>query len=242
MIYFLVPVFNESKNLNELSKNLQCCLPNHEKFFVFVDDYSTDDTIEVINKLFPQNQVKVISKQQNAGPGDSFNLGFNWILEHSSPNDFVVTVEGDNTSDIEILPIMVQNATMGFSLVLASVYAQGGGFDKTSVFRKAISFLANMLFRALFNLKVLTMSSFYRVYSVQILHEIKQQFGQIIVQKGFICMLEVLLKAIKCNAKIIEVPMVLKSDKRIGKSKMKIFKTTMSYLKFLFTNYNQLKA
>ena len=56
-------------------------------------------------------------------------------------NDKVVTVEGDNTSDLEILPVMLANSKMGFGLVLASVYAQGGGFDKTSAFRKIISFM-----------------------------------------------------------------------------------------------------
>ncbi len=56
---------------------------------------------------------------------------------------------------------------------------------------------------------------------------------QLFKETGFICMLEILIKAIKCDAKIIEVPMVLKSTKRIGKSKMKIVKTSMDYLKFL---------
>jgi hypothetical protein len=41
------------------------------------------------------------------------------------------------------------------------------------------------------------------------------------------------MKAINCNAKIIEVPMVLKSSKRKGKSKMKILKTIIDYIKFL---------
>ena len=86
------------------------------------------------------------------------------------------------------------------------------------------------------------MSSFYRVYSLDLLKRVKNKFDNIIEEKGFICMLEVLLKSIKCNAKIIEVPMVLKSDKRVGKSKMKIFKTTISYLKFLFSNFSKLRA
>ena len=243
MIYFLVPVFNESKNLAELANNLLSTLPDQEKFFVFVDDKSTDNTVETIHSLFPKSNLKVIEKAENAGPGDSFNKGFKWVIEHSTNDeDKVVTVEGDNTSDISILPVMLANANMGFGLVLASVYAQGGGFDQTSAFRKIISFIANMTFRALFNLKVLTMSSFYRVYSVGLLKRIAAKFGDLINEKGFICMLEILLKAIKCNPKIIEVPMILHSKKRVGKSKMKIFKTTLSYLKFLFSNYQRLKA
>jgi hypothetical protein len=85
-----------------------------------------------------------------------------------------------------------------------------------------------------FNIKVQTISSFYRVYSVSLLKKIKTKYGILIKENGFICMLEILTKAIHCEAKIIEVPMVLKSTKRLGKSKMKIVKTTLDYLKFLF--------
>ena len=49
-------------------------------------------------------------------------------------------------------------------------------------------------------------------------------------------MVEILIKAIKLEAKIIEVPMLLNSENRKGKSKMKIFKTILSYLRFLFVN------
>jgi nitrate reductase NapAB chaperone NapD len=47
-------------------------------------------------------------------------------------------------------------------------------------------------------------------------------------------MLEILVKAIEQNANVIEVPMVLHSQKRQGKSKLKMIKTTLAYLRFLF--------
>ena len=134
---------------------------------------------------------------------------------------------------------MLQINNLGYDLVLASVYAQGGGFDKTSFFRKLISSVANLLFRYFFNLKVLTLSSFYRVYNVSLLRKIKSEYGIIIKEKGFICMLEILLKSVNVNAKIIEVPMVLKSDLRQGKSKLKIVKTSYAYFKFLIRNINK---
>jgi hypothetical protein len=49
-------------------------------------------------------------------------------------------------------------------------------------------------------------------------------------------MVEILLKAIRADAKIIEVPMHLDSSKRKGKSKMKTFKTSMSYIRFLIND------
>ena len=116
MIYFLVPVYNESANLYELAKNLTSALPNEEKYFVFVDDKSTDDTVEVITHHFISERLEIIEKTKNGGPGDSFNLGMNWIIENSTnPKDLVVTVEGDN------LGAYVHSARIGVIAIL-----QGG--------------------------------------------------------------------------------------------------------------------
>ncbi len=233
IVFFLIPTFNEEQNIKLLSDNLLSILKNHTKYFIFVDDFSSDNTINLIKKYFAENY-KIIQKTKNIGPGDSFNKGFNWILENSkNENDIVITLEADNTSDLSILNKMITISKLDYDLVLASVYAQGGGFSKTNAFRKIISFTANMLFRMFFNIKVLTLSSFYRVYKITILRKIKENNNEIIKEKGFISMLEILLKAIKQKASIIEVPMILESKNRKGKSKMKIFKTIISYLRFL---------
>jgi dolichol-phosphate mannosyltransferase len=242
-IYVLIPTYNEAQNIELLARNLFNTLPLKNTFFVFVDDCSSDDTLLLIGNhfnLYPN--LAIIEKKTNKGPGDSFNIGFNWILSHSkSDDDIIVTMEADNTSDIELLNKMISISLLGYDLVLASVYAQGGGFSKTSFLRKFISFFANIIFRSIFNIKILTLSSFYRIYSISLLKNIESKYSIILSENGFICMLEILLKAISLNAKIIEVPMLLKSDLRKGKSKMKIIKTTGSYLKFLIKNHNKFK-
>ena len=155
------------------------------------------------------------------------------ILKNSQPQDIVITLEADCTSDLSILSTMLTLNRLGYDLVLSSVYAQGGGFDQTSFLRKFISATANFTFRFLFDVKVLTLSSFYRVYSVALLKRIQEKYKVIIRESGFVCMLEILVKAIHSNARIIEVPMQLHSSKRIGKSNMKIVKTTFQYFRFL---------
>lgn len=236
MIYILIPIFNEEKNILNLHRELKDVLTNESKFFVFSDDGSTDSSFKVIKDCFKEIPHVVVGDGTNHGPGYAFNTGFNWILENSkNDTDVIVTIEADCTSDLTILPHMIGINKMGYNLVLASVYAQGGGFDKTSFARRFISSVANLLYRFLFNVNVLTLSSFYRVYSIDLLRKIKSKYGILIENNGFICMLEILIKSISCEAKCIEVPMVLQSNKRIGKSKMKVFKTTMQYFSFLMT-------
>jgi dolichol-phosphate mannosyltransferase len=235
MIYFLLPVFNEEGNIQNLFNELSQLSLSNDAYFVFSDDGSTDKTIELITAIFAGTKFKILGDGINRGPGMAFNTGFHWILSDSqNDSDIVVTIEADCTSDLTILPTMLTLNKLGYDLVLASVYAQGGGFDKTSFLRKFISAVANFIYRFLFDIKVLTLSSFYRVYKMSLLQKINDRFnGKIIEEEGFVCMLEILTKSIWCEARIIEVPMKLHSSKRVGKSKMKIFKTTYHYFRYL---------
>jgi dolichol-phosphate mannosyltransferase len=236
MIYILIPIFNEEANISNLFQEINSLTLDDDYFLVFSDDGSTDQSISLLKNFFAGTNFQILGDGKNYGPGKAFNIGFNWILDHSDNDaDIVVTMEADTTSDINILPHLLAINNLGYDLALASVYAQGGTFEKTSWFRKLISSLANLGFRFIFDLKVLTISSFYRAYKITILKDIKSKYNDIIEETGFICMLEVLIKAIKLNAKVIEVPMSLKSSKRVGKSKMKVFKTSLLYIKFMFT-------
>ncbi len=235
MIYFVIPIYNEALNISNLKKDLTGVLKKETVFFVFSDDGSTDDSIKLLKSEFSAFDYVFLGDGINRGPGAAFNAAFEWILNHSKqPDDLIVSIEADCTSDISILENMVQISRMNFDLVLASVYSQSGGFEKTTFFRRLISAIANLLMRFVFNIRVLTLSSFYRVYQVSLLRKIKSKHDVLIKETGFICMLEILLKAIRSGAKIIEVPTVLQSSKRKGNSKMKIIKTSRQYLGFLF--------
>ena len=176
MIYFLIPVFNEIDNLEQLCENLLNVLPEYEKYFVFSDDGSTDGSQQKIQQLLEKEKHIVLGDGSNNGPGFAFNKGFEWIIQNSKDieNDMIVTLEADNTSDLKILPVMVKNTEMGFDIVLASVYAQGGGFDKTSFLRRLTSLTANLMLRFVLDLKVLTLSSFYRVYKLSMVKKIRE--------------------------------------------------------------------
>jgi len=235
MIYFLIPLFNEEGNIRELASSLVALANAENKHYVLVNDCSTDRTAALIPDCFPNERYTLLTNPVNSGPGYSFNAGMEFIINHSqSKSDIIITLEGDNTSDLSLAPLMIELIRQwNFDLVLSSVYAQGGGFSQTSLMRKMISFVANQFLRFFFDIKVLTLSSFYRAYSITLIRKVKSDNDQIIKESGFICALELLVKAIRAGAKIIEIPMMLHSNKRVGKSKMKIIKTSFEYLKFL---------
>lgn len=66
--FFLIPVYNESENLRQLAGNL-CGLPLKDKYFVFADDCSTDDTVYKINALWKGQNYHIIRKEKKYRTG-----------------------------------------------------------------------------------------------------------------------------------------------------------------------------
>jgi dolichol-phosphate mannosyltransferase len=77
-----------------------------------------------------------------------------------------------------------------------------------------------------------TLSSFYRVYQVSALQAMRQRWGDAFISSaGFECMVEVLYRAAQLKLRVSEVPMLLDGTRRVGKSKMRVLKTSAAYLR-----------
>lgn len=242
MIYFLAPFYNEEEFLEKFINDL---IQSATKYFkhkykiILVNDGSSDGSLNIVKKFQKRYPLILISYKPNMGVDIAFKKGFKKILEISKKGDLVITLESDNTSDLKILPKIVEKASEGADIVLASCYAKQGGIHGTGAFRQVASRLVNFILYVIFPIKgVKTYSSFYRAYKVETLEKIWKAYGNdLIKQKGFACMVEILIKCSKLPVKIEEVPMILRWENRRGKSKMKIGKTVAGYgflLKDLF--------
>jgi dolichol-phosphate mannosyltransferase len=118
-------------------------------------------------------------------------------------------------------------------IVLASCYLYGGGIKGTNLHRIGLSHVANGLMKKALGLSGLaTLSSFYRVYQVEALQAMHRRWGDgFITTRGFECMVEVLYRAAQLELRISEVPMVLDGSRRVGKSKMRVLRTSLAYLR-----------
>ena len=235
MIIFLLPVYNEEMNIQKTLQHISAYAEKMGwKFKIYVsDDGSEDSTVKVVEGIKEQVSVEVVANPRNMGPGAAFDLGFRKILSACSDEDIIVTMEADNTSDLAILERMVGSINDGADLVLASCYAEEGGIEGTTLLRKILSKGANCLVGAFSkDKKIRTFSSFYRCHTASLLRNAYKRYGDgFIEEKGFVCAVDMLLKFQKFDIRIDEIPMLLKCDKRVGKSKMKTVRTTLSYLK-----------
>jgi dolichol-phosphate mannosyltransferase len=239
MIYFIIPAFNESANVPVLISSLKDWSDSRSEpiHLIAVDDGSTDGTGELFAS-YPDLPITLVRHATNRGVHEVFRSGFRaWSELPAGPKDMAVTLEADNTSSLEILDAMLARARDGYDVVLASCYAQGGEVVGTNLFRRILSFCANLILRCTPGMpRVRTFSSFYRIYSGSFLACSMECYGnRLIEESGFVCVAEMLLKFALLKARICEVPLRLDGSRRVGASKMKVLRTVRGYLA-LFTH------
>lgn len=239
MLWFIIPIYNEAENLPLLLESLKNATVDKEWHAVFINDGSNDNTIQVLENATKQFPITILNHPENSGVHQAFLTGFSHTLSVGKEKDIVVTLEGDNTSDLSIFPSMLHNLSNGDDVVLASCYANGGGIKGSSIHRIIISELANWLIRVCFPImrNFHTLSSFFRAYHFEALQKaFKHYNGNLIEEEGFVCMVELLVKFLAMELNVSEVPMILDTNKRCGKSKMKVMKTAWRYLHFIVKN------
>lgn len=237
MIYFIIPAYNEERNLPLLVKNTKAAMEEIGLPYTIyiVNDGSKDKTSELCREYGMTVPLREVKFEDNVGVGTAFKRGFEEVFRVVKTGDIIITKEADNTSDPDILRKMIESVHSGYDIVLASCFAREGGVENSSIDRHVLSFGANMLLKVSFPIKgVNTYSSFYRAYDAKRLKMAFEAYGgRLFEEKGFVCMVEMLVKLSRLPLKITEEPMVLRCDKREGMSKMRRRKTILGYLRFI---------
>jgi dolichol-phosphate mannosyltransferase len=238
-LYLIVPVLNEAGNMPRLMagvRELAAELADSWRLvFCLVDDGSTDDTGAIAGKLAEDLDFQLLRHESNGGPGMAFATGFAHVGTVVQPTDWVVTMEGDNTSRLETLKQMLVRSREGFDVVLASPHMYGGGFAETSWFRVLISQLSGAFVKACLGIRgINTVSSFFRLYSATTILRLQETYGSRIVERrGFESMVELLLKLTYLETSISEVALRLDTSVRVGRSKMRVMRTARGYFTLL---------
>jgi dolichol-phosphate mannosyltransferase len=235
-IIFVLLAYNEERNIERLLRNLSRLDHNpHDYQVIVVNDGSQDRTREVALGFRHDLKIDVIDHPTNQGVGQGFRTGFAAALNRAAPDDIIVTVEADNTSDLDILRQMLHQVEAGSDVSLASCYAPGGGVLGTTPRRMFMSKAANLMVKWFYGVsEVHTYSSFYRAYRASSLRRAAERYGEELIQEpGFVCMVEVLVKLHRLGLRITEVPMILDGGQRAGVSKMRVVRTILGYFEFM---------
>lgn len=237
-LYVVIPVLDEAPNLARLFAGLRITadeLRDLQLTVVLVDDGSSDGTGVAAPTHAAGLDLTVLVHETNRGPGAAFATAFAHLAGRLRPQDFVLTMEGDNTSRTELIGAMLHRSREGHDAVFASPYMYGGGIVHTNAARVLVSHIANSIVKELLGVRgLLTVSSFFRLYRADAIQRLQERYGPRILERaGFESMVELVMKLIYLRMSISEVPMVLDSSRRAGRSKLNVRRTAIGYVALL---------
>lgn len=126
-VSFVVPVYNEQKELKEFY-NLLMPVINQldvEYEIIFVDDGSTDESPKILKELSKNSNVKVITLSRNFGQQASVICGFKHIT-----GDCAIELDVKLDLPFDIIPTMIQKWREGVEVVHTQNKQKGNKFTR----------------------------------------------------------------------------------------------------------------
>lgn len=236
MIYILLPAYNEETSLPSLFKKIKDVMDRqkYEYRFIVVNDGSSDNTQEVLERHASFMPIHVIRHKINRGLGETARNMFEEAAEIARPDDIFIRMDADDTHDPNYIPSMVKKISEGYDVVIASRFQEGGGMLGVSPWRAFVSRCANRIMSLFFPIKgVREYSCGFRAYRAEAVQDAIRIFGNYFIDLkglGFTGTVEKLIKFQMMGANIAEVPFVLRYDQKKSTSKMLASITTLGYL------------
>ena len=236
-IWVVLPAYNEEEALPLLLDSLIEHLSEEEKDYsiIVVNDGSKDKTGEVAESYSKKAPVIAVHNDGNKGLAETMRRGLMEAVARSSAKDIIVTMDADNTHPAGLALRMSRLIREGNDVVIASRYREGSHVRGVSFHRLILSTGAAWLFRITFPIRgVRDYTCGYRAYRADVIKSLIDQHGkEFISERGFSCMVDILLRLRENHLVFTEVPLVLRYDLKPGLTKMKVLQTVFDTLKLL---------
>jgi glycosyltransferase involved in cell wall biosynthesis len=167
-IYFtvIIPVFNERESLQKLYEQLSRvnCLSEKSTEFIFIDDGSTDRSINVLSALHEQDhRVRVIQFRKNYGKSAALATGF-----ERARGEIIITLDADLQDDPAEISRLVDTLAEDHDLVC------GWRKDrKDPLLKKMSSKLFNRVTSLLTGIRIHDVNCGLKAFRCEVIHNIK---------------------------------------------------------------------
>ena len=176
-ISVVIPCYNEEQTVLQIVKKVQGVLVDNEYEIIIIDDFSTDNTKQVIDSIIANdNSVKVVCHDKNKGKGAALRSGFN----RSSGGVIIIQdadLEYDPNEYIKLLkPIMTGKA----DVVYGSRFKSGAEARVLYYWHRLGNLFLTWLSNIFTNLNLTDMETCYKVFRKEVLEQIiieEDRFG-----------------------------------------------------------------
>ena len=160
---FVIPVFNEQGSLKQLYSEIIENIKEYEYEIIFVDDGSTDESYNILQKLASEdNNVKLIKLRKNFGKSAGLNIGF-----EAAKGDVVFTMDADLQDDPKEIEQFLKKLEEGYDMVTGWKVKRRDPISKTWP-----SKLYNKVTSNTFKLKLHDYNCGYKAYKKVVIDEL----------------------------------------------------------------------
>jgi dolichol-phosphate mannosyltransferase len=238
-VFLGLPAYNEKDSIDPLFEKIEQLIKTSSinlEVLVY-DDGCTDGTHAAVNQWTDRLSITYLDGVVNKGLGTGMNELLTHFANHSTSQDVLVIMDCDDTHDPNQIPQMIAalQKKSGTSVVIASRYRQGAFVKGVPPHRIAMSLFAAMLYKIIHPIKyVRDYTCGYRLYTHDIIKKLlSEHTSPVLKERGFACMVELLLKLKNVKAQMTEVPMLLRYDNKRSASKMDVSGNAFRLLKKL---------
>lgn len=163
----VMPVANEGDTMASLLDRI-LALP-YDNLFVYpvVDDYSTDNTADIIRSYEPTGRVKCIYYKESRGVISCYLEGFRRAMADDAER--IIEMDGGGSHKPEEIPQFIDKLDEGYDCVFGSRFINGGGTDNQPMYRRFLSSGGTILSNAVLGTKLKDMTSGFEAFQVDIL-------------------------------------------------------------------------
>jgi glycosyltransferase involved in cell wall biosynthesis len=193
-VSFIVPAYNEADTIAEVLARIE--MLDLDSQVVVVDDGSTDETAEIVERWTKEHPRTVLVRQRNQGKGAAIRAAIPHV-----DRDIVVIQDADMEYDPAEVPTLIEPIARGAADVVFGSRLRGGKPQRAYMFwhlvgNKFLSLLTNVLF----NTTLSDMETGYKAFRVEVLRSLELR------QNDFAIEPEITAKVCKLRLRIYELP------------------------------------
>ena len=193
-VSFLIPAYNEGATIAEVLERVEAL--DLERQVIVVDDGSTDDTPEILNRWNDGRDGKVVLRQPNRGKGAAIRAAIPHV-----DGDIAVIQDADLEYDPADVPALIEPIERGVADVVFGSRLTGGRPQRAYLFwhlvgNRFLSLLTNVLF----NTTLSDMETGYKAFRADVLRSLDLRENDFAIEP------EITAKVCKRKLRIYELP------------------------------------
>jgi dolichol-phosphate mannosyltransferase len=221
---FALPVYNEGDAARRAVERLAAAADTlGAPYRIWVYDDGSTDGLGGLDRLAPRIPALTIHRRPtNGGVGEFFRWCLGEPIADGEETDILAILEGDATSDLDVLPALIEAVRQGADVAVASRYVAGGRISGFPAAKQLTSWLTNGVMRALYRSGVHDWTMFYRVYRVGALRRLVESLPRGLATGGFTANTELLVGLTRLGCRIVEIPQHYRYGEKTGTSKLRV--------------------